>query len=372
MDCALSSTTGMPCFAARARIGSISAESPNRWTTTMARVRGVMHAAIWSGSRLNVPGSISANTGRAPSALTALPVAINVNAGTMTSSPAPTPHACSASSSASVPEATPMPYRTPQAWAISCSSAAPCGPSTNCWAVSTSSMAARISGSMVSNCARRSSMGIATGEGRADMVIGDLNTPGGFLKDSRREYVITRQGERASLGPARRERARIALATRGRTRETVAVPRDESIHGRAQPAQGRKARDPAKPRELRQYFEHGQPRIESPQPLSFGSAHVHFTVEIAARIGRLCRYFRVVVIQESQTRAGIVRFHLRLRPSAERTGTVHKYVVRCHLWHRPNQPAHVYYDTGRPGGCVARSRFLRVRLGHRARALLLR
>ena len=50
---------------------------------------------------------MSANTGRAPSALTALPVAMNVNAGTITSSPAFTPQACSPSSSASVPEASP-------------------------------------------------------------------------------------------------------------------------------------------------------------------------------------------------------------------------------------------------------------------------
>ena len=43
---------------------------------------------------MNVAGSMSANTGRAPSALTALPVAMNVNAGTITSSPAFTPQAC--------------------------------------------------------------------------------------------------------------------------------------------------------------------------------------------------------------------------------------------------------------------------------------
>ena len=59
------------------------------------------------GIQIKVPGSISANTGRAPSALTALPVAINVNAGTITSSPGRTPQACKPNSSASVPEATP-------------------------------------------------------------------------------------------------------------------------------------------------------------------------------------------------------------------------------------------------------------------------
>ncbi len=49
-DCALSSTTGIPCFSAMANMGSMSAERPNRCTTTIAFVRGVMRASSWSGS----------------------------------------------------------------------------------------------------------------------------------------------------------------------------------------------------------------------------------------------------------------------------------------------------------------------------------
>ena len=48
-----------------------------------------------AGSRLNVSGTMSANTGFAPSRHTALAVAKNVKLGTITSSPGPTPSASS-------------------------------------------------------------------------------------------------------------------------------------------------------------------------------------------------------------------------------------------------------------------------------------
>ena len=59
----------------------------------IAFVRGVIAAAAARGSRLQVAGSMSANTGRAPHCQTALAVAMNVSEGTMTSSPGPTPSA---------------------------------------------------------------------------------------------------------------------------------------------------------------------------------------------------------------------------------------------------------------------------------------
>ena len=66
-----------------------------------------MRAATATGSRLNVSGSMSANTGVAPSRVTALAVAKNVKLGRMTSSPGPMSRAINASSKASLPEAQP-------------------------------------------------------------------------------------------------------------------------------------------------------------------------------------------------------------------------------------------------------------------------
>src|SRR5216683_2079865 len=109
---------------------------------------------------------MSAKTGLAPSALTALAVATNVNGGRSTSSPGCTPHARNAKISASVPEATPTPWATPQSLAISSSSAAPSRPRTNCWEAITRSTAVRISPPMAAYCAARSSCGTgSSGEG---------------------------------------------------------------------------------------------------------------------------------------------------------------------------------------------------------------
>ena len=59
---------------------------------------------------LNVRGSMSTNTGRAPTLCTAPPVAKKVNGVVITSSPAPTSSARSASRIASVPFAQPTAY----------------------------------------------------------------------------------------------------------------------------------------------------------------------------------------------------------------------------------------------------------------------
>ena len=61
-----SSTIGIPARSAAAAIGSRSALRPNRWTGITAFVRGVIAFAAAAGSMLNVAGSTSTRTGRAP------------------------------------------------------------------------------------------------------------------------------------------------------------------------------------------------------------------------------------------------------------------------------------------------------------------
>ena len=80
----------------------------------MALVRGVTFFSTRFGSRLNVLGSISANTGTAPSRAIEPAVAKNVNEGQITSSPGLIPRAISEQSRASVPLLTPMACLTPQ------------------------------------------------------------------------------------------------------------------------------------------------------------------------------------------------------------------------------------------------------------------
>ena len=140
----------------------MSAARPYKCTTMMARVRGVMRLAISAAEILKVSGSMSANTGAAPSALTALPVATNVKGGRITSSPAATPTDRSAKINASVPEATPTPWATPQSSAISDSRAAPSFPSTNRCEAITLVTASRISSPIAAYCAARSICGIAS------------------------------------------------------------------------------------------------------------------------------------------------------------------------------------------------------------------
>ena len=80
----------------------------------IALVRGVIAAASLRGSRLKSRGSMSTNTGRAPSRWITPAVAKKVNGVVITSSPGPTPSAISAASSASVPEETATARFTPR------------------------------------------------------------------------------------------------------------------------------------------------------------------------------------------------------------------------------------------------------------------
>ena len=80
----------------------------------MARVRGVIAASIRSRSRLRVTGSISTNTGRAPTSRITLLVATHESGVVITSSPALTPAMRSAISIVHVPELNTRTGRPPQ------------------------------------------------------------------------------------------------------------------------------------------------------------------------------------------------------------------------------------------------------------------
>ena len=166
----------------------------------MQLVRGVTRDRTDWGSMFSVLGSLSAKTGRAPAAITAPAVAKNVKAGRITSSPGLTPQARRLSAKASVPDATPTANRRPQYWAISCSKASSCGPRTKVCVARTSSMARRTSFSMVANCARRSTIGIAPMPVLAAVFVFacELNLNAAFSADGRGD----RQGRGSVGGPA--------------------------------------------------------------------------------------------------------------------------------------------------------------------------
>jgi hypothetical protein len=171
-------------------------------------------------------------------------------------------------------------------------------------------------------------------------------------------YHATRTS--ASLRPASSRPTRIVFAARGRARKAVAVPCDKAVHGRAEPAQRREACDSAEPDQLGQYNEQGQPRFKSPQPRSFGSAHVHFPVKLGAREGGLCRHCWLVIIQKPQPSVGIIRLDLRLCPPAEGTGTVKENVVLWRLRHSAAPYVRIYYDTVRRNRAYVRTATARV------------
>ena len=109
-------------------MGPISAGQPAACTTMIAAVRSVSTASSVSAVRSEVSGSMSANTGVAPTATTQLAVAMKLRAGTTTSSPGPMPKPRSASSSARVPFATATAWARPSFSAYSRSSARPSVP----------------------------------------------------------------------------------------------------------------------------------------------------------------------------------------------------------------------------------------------------
>src|SRR5437879_6523720 len=89
--------TGMPRSRAAARIGSISAVWPYRWTGMIAAVFRVITDATFAGSMLYDDRSMSTKTGFAPHRRTVDAVAKNVSGGMRTSWPGPMPWARSLS-----------------------------------------------------------------------------------------------------------------------------------------------------------------------------------------------------------------------------------------------------------------------------------
>src|SRR6266568_4744178 len=111
------------------------------------------------GERLNVAGSISANTGRAPHRVMELAEAKNVKGVVKKLSPGPTPIPARASHRASVPDEHPTVPAAPRYSDISRSRDATSSPSTSDCDSQTWSMAARTSSRMVTYWRLRSSMG---------------------------------------------------------------------------------------------------------------------------------------------------------------------------------------------------------------------
>ena len=120
----------------------MSAHWPNKCTTMTAFVLGDRARMAEAGSSWKVAGSMSANTGVAPTSATTSAVEMNEKSGTMTSSSGPTSSARSASARASVP--LPQPTTWPPSARLSlsrCSNDATCLPRMNDDSASTWSMA---------------------------------------------------------------------------------------------------------------------------------------------------------------------------------------------------------------------------------------
>ena len=146
------------------------------------------------GLMLNVVGSMSTNTGRAPSRHTAPAVAKNVKLGITTSSPGPIPSAINGNNSASLPDAQPTACATPQYAATAASNRAHAGPCTNAPDRQTSAIAA-------SSSARSRSFSRETSS------IGTPDT-GGVLTVALASKADMGAISRANRGPNRRQRVR--------------------------------------------------------------------------------------------------------------------------------------------------------------------
>src|SRR5262245_5340470 len=126
----------------------------------IARVRGEIARFTRAGSTARLSGSTSTNTGVAPAMRIVEVDAMNEKAGVMTSSPGPTPSAARAMRRASVPEPTPIAWRTPHSAATSRSRVSPSGPRMNREESSTRSIARRRSAFSAACCRTRSTRGI--------------------------------------------------------------------------------------------------------------------------------------------------------------------------------------------------------------------
>src|SRR5437867_6042285 len=120
--------TGMPRSRATARIGSISAVWPYKWTGMIAAVLRVIADASFPGSMLYDERSMSTKTGFAPHKTTVEAVAKNVKGGITTSWPGPMPWASNATWRAAVPFATAIACFRPKSFAKAFSNASTFGP----------------------------------------------------------------------------------------------------------------------------------------------------------------------------------------------------------------------------------------------------
>src|SRR5579862_1434706 len=98
-------------------------------TATIAFVRGVTAASTAAGSMLSVRGSMSANTGTAPSYTKQFADAANEYGDVITSSPGPMPAEMQSRWSPAVPDDTAAAYGAPTFSANSCSKRSTIGPS---------------------------------------------------------------------------------------------------------------------------------------------------------------------------------------------------------------------------------------------------
>src|SRR5207245_4012517 len=120
--------TGMPRARAAARIGSISAVWPYRWTGMTAAVWRVSTGASFVGSMLYDERSMSTKTGFAPHRRTVDAVAKNVRGGITPSWPGPMPCASSATWRAAGPVVTAIACFRPRSLAKAFSNASTFGP----------------------------------------------------------------------------------------------------------------------------------------------------------------------------------------------------------------------------------------------------
>src|SRR5262249_13256239 len=170
MACAASSIITMFFPATAVLMAFMSAAKPNKWTGMTAFVVGVIAAGIRDGSMLKVAGSISTNTGFAPTRAIEPAVATKLKGVVMTSSPAPTPAAIKARTSASEPEAQETANFALNSFAYSSSRALTSAPKMKIWLSITPAMASITSPRIVRNCAfrsRKSKVGLTAAGGRA-------------------------------------------------------------------------------------------------------------------------------------------------------------------------------------------------------------
>ena len=178
---AQSSMTLMPWPSASAMISFMAHGQPARWTAMMARVRGVITAAIAAAVMFWLSASTSAKTGRAPQVTTAPADAKKLRGVTMTSSPGPMPRARKASSSASVPLASAMAWGIRDRPAKAVSKAVQLSPWTSALVRPDRSTAMAAATSSSAWCGQRETTGASGGAASSWWTQARVSWPTGFI-----------------------------------------------------------------------------------------------------------------------------------------------------------------------------------------------